>query len=81
MVQLKVVKRGSRLLVDLPAAIAEAAGLKEGSTVRLLAGKNGVRLVAQKPRYTLAGLVKGITPQNRHDEIDWGPAVGKEIIE
>lgn len=29
-------------------------------------------------RYSLAQLVAGITEQNRHDEIDWGPARGAE---
>ena len=32
----------------------------------------------RKPHYTLNELVKHITPQNRHDEIDWGAGVGNE---
>lgn len=30
---------------------------------------------------TLEELVEQITPENRHGETDWGPDVGKEIIE
>lgn len=30
--------------------------------------------------YTLEELVAGITEENRHDEVDFGPPVGKELI-
>jgi len=30
-------------------------------------------------RYSLEELVAGITPENRHGEIDWGPPVGREL--
>ncbi len=30
---------------------------------------------------TLDEMCAKITPENRHEEIDWGPDVGKEIIE
>ena len=33
----------------------------------------------RKRRYTLDELVAGITPENRHEEIDWGPPVGNEV--
>ena len=33
----------------------------------------------RKRRYTLDELVAGITPDNRHEEIDWGPPVGNEV--
>jgi len=31
-------------------------------------------------RYTLEELVKKITPENRHEETDFGPPVGREIL-
>lgn len=34
-----------------------------------------------KPEYTLQELLKGITKKNKHELIDWGPDVGKEILE
>ncbi len=39
------------------------------------------RLVATavKDAYYLLDLVSAITPENRHDETDWGAAVGQEI--
>ncbi len=30
-------------------------------------------------RYSLAELLEGFTPENRHDIVDWGPPVGKEV--
>jgi antitoxin component of MazEF toxin-antitoxin module len=38
---------------------------------------------ARAPRpikYDLKELVSGITPDNIHPEVDWGPDVGKEIL-
>jgi len=32
-----------------------------------------------EPSYTLDELLAGITRANLHEEIDWGPAVGKEV--
>ncbi len=35
----------------------------------------------KKPKYTLEELESKITPENRYPETDWGPDVGKEILE
>jgi antitoxin component of MazEF toxin-antitoxin module len=41
-----------------------------------------IRRVKVVPRkYTLAGLLAGVTPENIHGETDWGPAVGKEVLD
>lgn len=78
----KVLKWGNSLAVRIPRLIAKDASLKEGDAVELFAGKGGkleVRRISKVP--TLAELVARITPENRHDEISTGPAVGKEAIE
>jgi antitoxin MazE len=31
-------------------------------------------------KYTLEELVRGITPENRHEETDFGPPVGRETL-
>lgn len=42
--------------------------------------KRKAKIVQNGPkRKTLKELVAGITNQNRHEEMDWGYAVGKEI--
>jgi antitoxin component of MazEF toxin-antitoxin module len=33
------------------------------------------------PKYRLDELVARITKKNRHREVDWGPPVGKEILQ
>jgi antitoxin component of MazEF toxin-antitoxin module len=38
-----------------------------------------IRKVRKARRFTLAELVAGVTPENRHAEVKTGPAVGKEI--
>jgi antitoxin MazE len=37
------------------------------------------RMQRRKRRYKLDELVSGITPDNRHEEINWGPPVGNEV--
>ena len=37
-----------------------------------------LRSQRRKRRYNLDELIAGITPDNRHGEIDWGPPVGNE---
>jgi antitoxin MazE len=39
------------------------------------------RVELRRAALTLEEFVAGITPENRHGEIDWGPDVGKEIVE
>jgi len=42
--------------------------------------KKKARPVPEEP-LTLEKLLSQITTKNRHPEVDWGPPVGKEIIE
>ena len=37
------------------------------------------RIRVRKPDYTLKDLLAQITEENRHEEIDFGPPVGKEV--
>ena len=34
-----------------------------------------------QPRYVLAELLKGITPEAMREAFDWGPDKGREIVE
>jgi antitoxin MazE len=71
---------GNSLAVRLPKVIVEKAGLVEGEALDVKVSSSGdVVLSRARKRYTLDELVAGITPENRHDEIDLGRAVGKEI--
>lgn len=35
---------------------------------------------SSRREYTSEELVRGITPKNRHEETDFGPLVGREIL-
>jgi antitoxin MazE len=70
---------GNSAAVRIPAATLDAAGLKPDDQVEVRE-ENG-RIVIEPVRrapLSLDALVAGITPENRHEEADWGPAQGKE---
>jgi antitoxin MazE len=72
-------KWGNSLAVRIPRAIVKEARLAEGDRLSLyLAGDGSIVLRSQHRKYTLAQLVSGIKPRNRHRETDWGARQGKE---
>lgn len=76
-----VVKWGNSLAVRIPKAVAEEARMQEGDAVVIKASKNRIELLRTEKLATLKELVAKITPENRYGETDWGPDVGKEIVE
>jgi antitoxin MazE len=73
-------KWGNSAAVRIPAATLDAAGLKPNDPVEVRE-ENG-RIVIEKakqPKRDLRELIAGITPQNRHEETNWGAPVGKEL--
>lgn len=76
----RIQKLGNGLALRIPKSLAKKAGIAEDSVVELFL-EHGQLVIrsAEKPRLTLKELLKGITPENRHPPIDWGPPVGKEI--
>ena len=77
----QVVKWGNSLAVRIPKAVAEQARIQEGDPIVIEALDGHVELRPVERIPTLEELVARITPENRHEEIKWGPPVGKEIIE
>jgi len=77
----QVVKWGNSLAVRIPKRIAERARMKEGDAVEIKAAKGRIEVRSTERIPTLEALVAQITPENRHPELDWGPAVGREKIE
>lgn len=76
-----VKKWGNSASVRIPAAIMEAAHLSLDETVDVR--EEGGRIVIEPVRpagYDLAQLLAGITPDNLHAEVAFGPAVGKESL-
>ena len=79
MTTVRVAKWGNRLAARIPKAVAEQARLQEGDAVSVEVVDGHFELRSAERIPTLEELVAQITPENRHGEIDWGPAVGKEI--
>jgi antitoxin MazE len=75
-------KWGNSLALRLPKALATEAHMREGTEVQLVRTDEGVLLKARrKPRYRLSELLAGVTKKSIHPETDWGPSVGREILE
>ena len=73
-------KWGNSAAVRLPASALAAAGLKPDDPVEVRE-ENG-RIVIEPVRKKapdIEALIAAITLENRHEETDWGPPVGKEI--
>jgi antitoxin MazE len=73
---------GNSLALRVPKVFAEEIGAVAGKRAEMTA-ENGVLVVkVSKPkkrrRYNLEHLINGITEENRHAELDWGPPVGNE---
>ncbi len=78
----KIQKWGNSLAVRVPKTLAKHLKLKAGTTVSLVQKARSFEVLAEpvkKGKYTLEELVARITRENRHEEIDWGKPVGKEV--
>ncbi|MDR2212967.1 MAG: AbrB/MazE/SpoVT family DNA-binding domain-containing protein [Pseudomonadales bacterium] len=77
--ELYVKKWGNSASIRIPAAIMAAARLSIDQAVEMR--EEGGRIVIEPVRGNeLEALVAAITPENRHDEISFGSAVGKEML-
>ena len=73
---------GNSLALRVPGAFAKEVGAAEGKKAELTV-ENGALVVKiarprKRRRYTLEQLLDGITEENRHAAIAWGPPVGDE---
>jgi antitoxin MazE len=77
---MKVQKWGNSLGIRIPGPFAEQLNIIEGSDIEvlLLEGEIVLRPIRLKP--TLEELLAGITPENRHDEINFGKSEGNELL-
>ena len=75
-----VKKWGNSAAVRIPASVMEAMhlDLDEVVEVREEKGRIVIEPVRQKT-YTLNELLKGISTENRHEAVDFGPPEGKEV--
>jgi antitoxin MazE len=75
-----VKKWGNSAAVRIPAAVMQAVrlDLDEVVDVREESGRIVIEPTRQKT-WGLAELLRGITKKNRHEAVDFGLAVGKEV--
>ncbi len=75
----KIVRWGNSMAVRLPKVILRDVGLQEGDT--LLFGARDGAIVAKpvKKRPSLKELLAKISPENVHEEVDWGKPRGREV--
>jgi antitoxin MazE len=79
--QVLVKKWGNSAAVRLPAAMMEAAKLTLDQPVDVR--EEGGRIIIEPihpEEYVLADLLAGITDENLHEEVDFGPPVGREQL-
>lgn len=76
-------KWGNSTGVRLPKKVIEAAKLKPNQPLAVsLKGRSIVLTpVSENDDFTLEKMLAGVTPENVHSAVDWGPDVGAEIID
>jgi antitoxin MazE len=76
---------GKSLAVRLPSDVAAAAGIAEGQRVDVIAQNGEIAIRHATPRYMLAELFEGKSPEEWRelyaDAWNWGPDVGREIVD
>jgi len=85
MPKITVGKWGNNLAVRLPKEIANAVGLTAGSAVEIETRSRDIVIRPAAPSFTLDELFRDKTPEQWRAEyagaFDWGPDVGREIVE
>lgn len=75
----KVARWGNRLALRLPKSLTSELGLREDSLVEIHIVDGQIVVKSASQVSSLEELVAGISPDNRHQEMDWGPAQGAEF--
>jgi len=81
LMQVQVARWGNSLGLRIPKDIARRAGLREGARVEIESNGDRIIISPARPRYVLADLLKGMTPEATREAFDWGPDKGREIVE
>ena len=73
-------KWGNSAAVRIPAAVLDAAGLKQDDPVEVREEDGRVVIEKAEPqKITLEWLLEGLKPEQLHPEIDFGPPVGRDF--
>ena len=77
----QVSRWGNSLGIRIPKDIAGKVGLTEGASVEIEAVDDRIEILPIKRRYRIEDLVSDMTPEAMREAFDWGPDVGREVIE
>ncbi len=72
-------KWGNSAAVRLPASVMDEAKLRLDQEVEMRVEHGAIFIVPRPSNIDIDAMIDEITPENRHDEVDWGPPVGKEV--
>ena len=77
----KAAQWGNSIGIRIPRSLAKRKGIDVNTAVEVNETDEGVIIKPiGKKEYSMEELVRGITPQNRHSEADFGSPVGRELI-
>jgi antitoxin MazE len=79
--QVQLARWGNSLGLRIPKDLAAQAGLRAGARVELAAEGDRIVIKPARPRYVLAELLEGVTPEAMREAFDWGPDIGREIVD
>ncbi len=75
----QLAKWGNSLAVRIPKVVADAATLRHGDHLEIaVKGPGAIAIRKSKRKKTLRELIRAITPENLHEETDWGKPRGRE---
>jgi len=75
----QIVGWGNSQALRIPRAMLDALNIREGDEVELVIEDGRLNVRPISPKLTLESLVAQITPENCHEELDWGKPVGNEV--
>lgn len=71
---------GNSLGIRIPKDVALSTNMSEGTRLVMSVEDGDIVLRVALPRYDLNELLEQATPENRHEETDFGGPQGKEIL-
>lgn len=75
----RISKWGNSLAIRIPKHLGSEIDLEEGSEIELSVQNGSIIITPVSSNYHLDDLVRGITPENRHTETEWGAPKGTEV--
>ncbi len=78
--QVPLKRWGNSIGLRIPKGIADSLGLKADDMVDIHASQDGLVVKKARRKYILKDLLSRVTPENRHNPIDWGGPKGNELL-